>query len=112
MFLKFEQEARNAGRGLWAAKPPVGMSTRLYWLLDCLTFAVTLAQTRPEWWLARTAVCIGIKSKVARKYRDTTDSNHSLSVAENLLNREFHAEKRNQKWVSDITCVWSDEGWL
>ena len=33
-------------------------------------------------------------------------------MAENLLNREFHAEKRSQKWVSDITCVWSDEGWL
>ncbi|MBS4054533.1 MAG: IS3 family transposase, partial [Thermaerobacter sp.] len=54
----------------------------------------------------------GIKSKVARKFRATTDSNHCLPVAENLLNREFHAEKRNQKWVSDITCVSSDEGWL
>jgi len=62
--------------------------------------------------VARLMRSLGIKSKVARKFRATTDSNHSLPVAENLLNREFHAEKRNHKWVSDITCVWSDEGWL
>ena len=62
--------------------------------------------------VARLMRSLGIKSKVARKFRATTDSNHSLPVAENLLNREFHAEKRSQKWVSDITCVSSDEGWL
>jgi putative transposase len=62
--------------------------------------------------VARLMRKLGIKSKVARKFRATTDSNHCLPVAENLLNREFHAEKRNQKWVSDITCVSSDEGWL
>jgi len=62
--------------------------------------------------VARLMLSLGIKSKVARKFRATTDSNHSLPVAENLLNREFHAEKRSQKWVSDITCVSSDEGWL
>jgi putative transposase len=54
----------------------------------------------------------GIKSKTVRKFKATTDSNHSLPVAENLLNREFTAEKPNQKWVSDITYVATDEGWL
>jgi len=62
--------------------------------------------------VARLMRSLGIKSKVARKFRATTDSNHSLPVAENLLNREFHAEKRSQKWVSGIACVSSDEGWL
>jgi len=54
----------------------------------------------------------GIKSKTVKKYKATTNSNHNLQVAENLLNREFTANKPNQKWVSDITYVATDEGWL
>lgn len=54
----------------------------------------------------------GIRAKTVKKYKATTNSNHTLPVAENLLNREFAAEKPNQKWVSDITYVWTDEGWL
>jgi len=54
----------------------------------------------------------GIKSKIVKKYKATTNSNHKLPVAENILNREFTAEKRNQKWVSDITYIWTNEGWL
>ena len=54
----------------------------------------------------------GIRSKIAKKYKATTNSKHSLPVAENLLNREFKADKPNQKMVSDITYLWTDEGWL
>lgn len=54
----------------------------------------------------------GIKSRVKRKYKATTDSNHNLPVAENILNREFTAASRDQKWLSDITYIWTDEGWL
>jgi len=54
----------------------------------------------------------GWKSKVVKKYKATTNSNHNLPVAENILNREFTAEYPNQKWVSDITYVPTDEGWL
>lgn len=54
----------------------------------------------------------GIQSKTVKKYKATTNSNHNLPVAENLLNREFTADKANQKWVSDITYVATDEGWL
>ncbi len=53
-----------------------------------------------------------IKSKTVRKFKATTNSNHNLPVAENLMNREFTAEKPNQKWVSDITYIATDEGWL
>jgi putative transposase len=53
-----------------------------------------------------------LKSKVVKKYKATTNSNHNLPVAENILNREFDAEKPNQKWVSDITYIATDEGWL
>ena len=47
-----------------------------------------------------------------RKWVRTTDSNHELPVAANILNRNFHANKPNQKWVADITYIPTDEGWL
>ena len=54
----------------------------------------------------------GLRSKVAKKFKATTNSKHNLPVAENLLNREFTATKPNQKMVSDITYLWTEEGWL
>ena len=54
----------------------------------------------------------GIRSKIVKKYRATTDSNHNLPVAENLLDRNFKANRRNEKWVSDITYIPTGEGWL
>jgi transposase InsO family protein len=47
-----------------------------------------------------------------RKFRVTTDSEHSLPVAENLLARNFTADRPNEKWVSDITYIRTKEGWL
>ncbi|RYE54171.1 MAG: IS3 family transposase [Sphingobacteriales bacterium] len=47
-----------------------------------------------------------------RKYRITTESDHKLPVAENLLNRDFTATQPNQKWVTDITYVQTKDGWL
>lgn len=47
-----------------------------------------------------------------RCFRATTDSDHQLPIAENLLRRNFTAEKINQKWVADITYIRTDEGWL
>lgn len=54
----------------------------------------------------------GIRAKVAKKFKATTTSNHKLPVAENILNRDFSVEKPNEKMVSDITYVWTNEGWL
>jgi len=54
-----------------------------------------------------------IHSKTSRKFRvTTTDSNHPHPVAENVLARDFTAEKANQKWVADITYIATLEGWL
>lgn len=50
--------------------------------------------------------------KKKKKYKVTSESNHKKPVAPNLLNREFHAETPNQKWVSDITYIQTTEGWL
>jgi len=54
----------------------------------------------------------GLKGQ--RKYRKviTTNSKHSFPVAPNVLNREFQADKPNQKWVGDITYIPTEEGWL
>jgi len=54
----------------------------------------------------------GIRAKTARKYRCTTDSNHSLPVAENLVQREFLPEAPNLIWAGDITEIVTREGRL
>jgi transposase InsO family protein len=54
----------------------------------------------------------GIRSKVVKKYKATTNSNHNLPVAENLVNQNFEASKPNEKWLSDITYIPTEEGWL
>jgi len=53
-----------------------------------------------------------IRAKTARKFRNTTDSNHSLPVAENLLDRQFEAQAPNERWVADISYIPTREGWL
>jgi putative transposase len=54
-----------------------------------------------------------IRSIICKKYRvQTTDSDHAYPVANNLLNRNFDAERLAQKWVSDITYIRTGEGWL
>ncbi len=55
----------------------------------------------------------GLHAKAAKKYKaTTTNSNHSLPVAPNLLEQNFTADVPDQKWVSDITYIWTEEGWL
>jgi len=54
----------------------------------------------------------GIRAKQKRKFVATTDSKHDLPVAENILQREFHVEEPNRVWLSDITYIPTDEGWL
>ena len=54
----------------------------------------------------------GWRAKAARKFNVTTNSNHSLPVAPNWLEQDFTAKKPNEKWVSEITYIWTREGWL
>lgn len=53
-----------------------------------------------------------LRAKAARKYKATTNSAHALPVAENLLKQDFSASRPNEKWVSDITYIWTEEGWI
>ena len=51
-------------------------------------------------------------AKQSRKFKATTDSKHNLPVAPNLLDREFEVAEPDRVWVSDITYLWTSEGWL
>ena len=55
---------------------------------------------------------LGLRCRQKRKFKVTTDSRHSLPVAENLLNQKFEASAPNQIWLSDITYIPTGEGWL
>ena len=55
---------------------------------------------------------LGLLCKQKRRFKATTDSNHKLPVAENILGQQFKVTAPNKVWVSDITYVPTDEGWL
>lgn len=55
---------------------------------------------------------IGLYSRIRRKFVLTTDSEHDMVVAENLLGRDFISTFPNQKWVADITYIPTVQGWL
>lgn len=62
--------------------------------------------------VARRMQALGLKARAARKFKATTQSKHSLPVAPNRLEQDFTASAPNQKWVADITYLWTGEGWL
>ena len=62
--------------------------------------------------IARRMRVLELKAIQARKFKVTTDSNHSKPVAPDLIDRDFTAQAPNEKWCSDISYVWTDEGWL
>ena len=56
---------------------------------------------------------LGLKSKIKKRYKmNTTDSNHNLLIAPNILNRDFYASNPDEKYVGDITYIPTNEGWL
>jgi transposase InsO family protein len=62
--------------------------------------------------VARLMHLAGLQGRRRRRYKITTQSRHRLPVAPNLLSRDFLATAPNQKWVSDITYVRTEQGWL
>ena len=53
----------------------------------------------------------GLVAKAAQRYKAATDPDHNLPVAPNLPGQDFSAQAPNQKWVCDITDLWTGEGW-
>jgi putative transposase len=54
----------------------------------------------------------GVSARPPRRYRVTTESKHLLPVAPNVVARKFHADGPDRVWVTDMTYVWTWEGWL
>ncbi|WP_394358036.1 IS3 family transposase [Methylococcus mesophilus] len=54
----------------------------------------------------------GLRAKAARQFKATTNSKHTLPVAEDLLQQDFTAGRSDQVWVGDITCIDTGEGRL
>jgi transposase InsO family protein len=54
----------------------------------------------------------GIQARQKRRFRRTTDSNHEFPIAPNILARKFEAAAPNQVWVTDVTYIFTNEGWL
>jgi putative transposase len=55
---------------------------------------------------------LGLRARRKRRFVPTTDSKHAMPVAPNVLDRDFTADAPNKIWVTDITYVWTREGWL
>ncbi|MFQ5382543.1 MAG: IS3 family transposase [Dehalococcoidia bacterium] len=62
--------------------------------------------------IARLMMEEGLQAVIPRRFRLTTNSDHDDPVAENLLDRQFDPAGPNQAWASDITYVWTGQGWL
>ncbi len=54
----------------------------------------------------------GIKARTKKRFRVTTKSDHGLAISEDLVGRNFAVDSVNRLWVSDITYIWTWEGWL
>lgn len=62
--------------------------------------------------VARIMTELGLASLRKRRFKATTDSNHKLPIANNVLDRKFEVDAPDVAWVTDITYVWTSEGWL
>jgi transposase InsO family protein len=75
---------------------------------DLIDWGYTISQKT----VARMMREMGLKATQPEKFVVTTDSNHDLIIYPNILNRQFSAEEPNQVWVTDITYIWTLEGWV
>jgi len=78
---------------------------------------LTLELREQGWTMSRKRVAkrmqtLKLRARAARKYKATTQSKHNLLVAPNRLGQDFTAQVPNRVWVSDITSIWTEEGWL
>ena len=62
--------------------------------------------------VARLLRDMGLMGLPAKRFRHTTDSTHGLPVAPNVLARDFEAARPNERWATDITYIWTWDGWL
>ena len=122
-------EVSRSGYYAWRTRPESNRSAENRLLLEKIKSVhkksrCTYGAPRVHWQLAAECVACskgrverlmsanGIRAKQKRRFVATTDSKHDLPVAPNILNREFAVDEPNKVWVSDITYIPTDEGWL
>ncbi len=71
--------------------------------MGCKISRVTVAKYMRE---------LGLRSKLSKKFKVTTDSKHNYLVVENVLDRNFMVTNPSRVWVSDITYIQTKEGFL
>ena len=81
-------------------------SRRMKKALNALGFSIGRRKTRRL--MKEASICV----RYRKKYKITTNSNHKKPLFENILNRQFKVDRANQVYVSDITYLWTQEGWL
>ena len=54
----------------------------------------------------------GLSARARKRFKITTNSKHNLPVASNLVEMKFNPEQKNSLWTTDITYIWTREGWL
>lgn len=62
--------------------------------------------------VARRMKIMNLRAVAKKKFKVTTDSNHTYAVFDNILNRDFNTTSVNQKWVGDVTYIYTEEGWM
>jgi len=115
-YYRYCQQDRQPDPGCWAMLAAVKEiaeasgysygSRRMRRALNALGYPVGRRKARS---LMREA---GVKARYRKKYKVTTNSNHKQPVFENVLDREFDAAEPDHAYVSDITYIWTQEGWL
>ena len=91
--------AFNVGRGAYG-------SPRVHEELKAAGFDVSRKR------VARLMAELGLEGRRKRRFKATTDSKRDMPIAENILDRKFEVDAPDVAWVTDITYVWTAEGWL
>lgn len=100
------ERLRKAIRRVWESSKQKYGSPRIHRQLVAEGWGVSRQR------IARLMKSMGIASRIRKKWVNTTHSNHRWPIAANLLDRNFAPERLSEVWVSDITYIPSDQGWL
>lgn len=103
---KASAKLQEAIKAVFATSRETYGSPRIH--AELVELGVEVSKSRVE----REMRVMGLLARRPKKFRVTTDSAHDKPVAENVLDRKFDASAPNQAWATDITYVWTREGWI
>lgn len=100
------QEMLEAVKEIAASSGDSYGSRRMKKAMNALSFPISRNKARK---LMKEA---GISVRCRKKFKITTDSNHKQPIYDNVLDRQFNVGQPDRAYVSDITYIWTQEGWL